>query len=294
MFVAPIQQLLAVDGAFPSRDGGYAPKFTIAMVHSFAGLQSAFGAPVCSGQSEPVSAHPQLFSLLGNRYGGDGRMSFAYPDLRKRVAAGGDAPGQSGPDALTLTFLIAVAPGQPAPLIGTIMPFAGNFAPEGWMVADGSLVSIRHHFELFQVIGTSFGGDGTTSFALPKLSGSNPGEPMIAPLGVGAAPGRPAVSLGQSVPGPVPGLGLEFLIALDGIFPAADGDGGLPDSETYVGQIIAFAGPELPSGWARCDGSLRSPSQYRAAFAVVGTSYGGDGSSSFALPDLRGAAIAGR
>ncbi len=60
-------------------------------------------------------------------------------------------------------------------------------------------------------------------------------------------------------------------------------------SDQYIGEIRYF--PYLrgaPSGWLACDGSLQNISQYDMLYAVIGTTYGGDGSTQFALPDLRG------
>lgn len=59
-------------------------------------------------------------------------------------------------------------------------------------------------------------------------------------------------------------------------------------SDPYLGEIRIFAGNYAPEGWAFCDGQLLSISEYDALFALIGTTYGGDGVSNFALPDLRG------
>lgn len=59
-------------------------------------------------------------------------------------------------------------------------------------------------------------------------------------------------------------------------------------SEPFVGEIRMFAGTFAPVGWALCDGQLLSISQNDALFALLGTIYGGDGRTTFALPDLRG------
>ncbi|MFM8331158.1 MAG: phage tail protein [Candidatus Methylumidiphilus sp.] len=56
----------------------------------------------------------------------------------------------------------------------------------------------------------------------------------------------------------------------------------------YLGQIIAFAGDYAPENFAKCDGSLLPIQSNQALFAVIGTTYGGDGRTNFALPDLRG------
>ncbi|MGR9087927.1 MAG: phage tail protein [Gammaproteobacteria bacterium] len=59
-------------------------------------------------------------------------------------------------------------------------------------------------------------------------------------------------------------------------------------SESYVGEIRIFAGNFAPAGWAFCDGQLLPIPENDALFALIGTTYGGDGQTTFALPDLRG------
>lgn len=59
-------------------------------------------------------------------------------------------------------------------------------------------------------------------------------------------------------------------------------------SQPYVGEIRMFGGNFAPAGWAFCDGSLLPISEYETIFNLIGTTYGGDGQSTFALPDLRG------
>ena len=60
------------------------------------------------------------------------------------------------------------------PFIGEIRLFGGNFAPVGWMFCDGSLLSIAQNTALFSLIGTIYGGDGETTFALPNLQSRIP------------------------------------------------------------------------------------------------------------------------
>jgi microcystin-dependent protein len=59
----------------------------------------------------------------------------------------------------------------------------------------------------------------------------------------------------------------------------------------FVGQIQAFGFNFAPRGWAKCDGTLLAISQYNALFSLLGTMYGGDGRTTFALPDLRSRSI---
>ena len=60
------------------------------------------------------------------------------------------------------------------PYVGEIRMFAGNFAPAGWMFCDGRLLAISENETLFQLIGTTYGGDGESTFALPDLESRVP------------------------------------------------------------------------------------------------------------------------
>lgn len=77
--------------------------------------------------------------------------------------------------------------------IGSIVLFAGNFAPRGWAFCDGSILSINQNTALYAILGITYGGDGTTTFALPDLRSR---VPVHANNGQ-AGPGLPAVALGQ-------------------------------------------------------------------------------------------------
>ncbi len=59
-------------------------------------------------------------------------------------------------------------------------------------------------------------------------------------------------------------------------------------AQPYVGEIRIFAGNFAPAGWMFCEGQLLPISEYETLFNLIGTTYGGDGQSTFALPDLRG------
>jgi len=76
------------------------------------------------------------------------------------------------------------------PLLGSIMLFAGTFAPRGWAFCNGQLLPISQNSALFAIIGTLYGGDGRTTFALPDLRGR-------VPVGVGQGPGLSNYPIGQ-------------------------------------------------------------------------------------------------
>jgi len=77
------------------------------------------------------------------------------------------------------------------PFLGEIRIFAGNFAPTGWALCDGSLLQISQNTALFSVVGTLYGGNGTTTFALPDLRGR-------VVLGFGQGPGLNMYTQGQT------------------------------------------------------------------------------------------------
>lgn len=74
--------------------------------------------------------------------------------------------------------------------LGIIKQFAGNFAPRGWALCQGQILSIAQNTALFSILGTTYGGNGQTTFALPDFRGR-------CPIGQGQGPGLPAVSLGE-------------------------------------------------------------------------------------------------
>ena len=70
-----------------------------------------------------------------------------------------------------LALLITVPLMAQEPFLGEIKMFAGNFAPRGWAFCDGQILSIAQNTALFSLLGTTYGGDGRTTFALPDLRG---------------------------------------------------------------------------------------------------------------------------
>lgn len=92
------------------------------------------------------------------------------------------------------------------PTIGEIRIFAGNFAPVGWLLCDGHLRNIKDYLELFSLIGTTYGGDGSTTFAMPNLAS------RVA-VGMGQGPGLSNYALGET-------QGIEQVNLYDSQLPA--------------------------------------------------------------------------
>jgi microcystin-dependent protein len=76
------------------------------------------------------------------------------------------------------------------PMIGEIRMFAGNFAPKNWAFCNGQIITIASNTALFSILGTTYGGNGTTTFGLPDLRGR-------VPLSQGQGPGLTSRSLGE-------------------------------------------------------------------------------------------------
>ena len=87
-------------------------------------------------------------------------------------------------------LVLAQPAGAQECFIGEVRLFAGNFAPRGWAFAAGQLLSVSQNTALYSILGTTYGGEGRTTFALPDLRGR-------VPLGTGQGPGLTNRTLGQ-------------------------------------------------------------------------------------------------
>lgn len=139
---------------------------------------------------------------------------------------------------------------------GEIRLFGGNYAPEGWAYADGRELKIRQYQRLYEVLGTTYGGDGKDVFRLPDL---------------------PMVKSGNQ--------DMRYLIASEGNAPKFEGRGeGL--SEGLIGEVRLWPAEKTPAGWLPCDGAELSIANHQPLYAVLGATYGGDDQRTFKLPNL--------
>lgn len=124
--------------------------------------------------------------------------------------------------------------------IGEIRIFAGNFAPKGWALCNGQLMSISQNPALFSILSTRYGGDGKTTFALPNLMGT-------APMHQGSGQGlTPRSVVGQQV-------GKSTVTLLTTQIPA----------HTHIPQAMDQPGTiDNPEGavWAKTQGDVFNPS----------------------------------
>ena len=119
------------------------------------------------------------------------------------------------------------------PIIGTIILFAGDFPPRGWAFCNGQVLSIQSNTALFSILGTYYGGNGQTTFALPDLRGR-------VPVGPGQGPGLSNYAPGQAG-------GVEAVTLLEAQIPAHA-------HTLQAAPVNASAGPSVvtaPAGGAQ-------------------------------------------
>lgn len=133
------------------------------------------------------------------------------------------------------------------PYIGEVSCFGFAFAPAGWISCDGSLLPVDEFKGLFNVIGNAFGGDGVSTFGVPNFS-----------------------SMTED--------GGQFCISLFGATPTG-GRKGLPGETT----IFPYS---QPPGWIQAHGRLLLIAQYAALYKILGNTFGGDGVTTFGVPDM--------
>lgn len=139
------------------------------------------------------------------------------------------------------------------PYIGQISLFPYGFAPIGWLPCDGRALLIARNPALFALVGPAFNekNDTSTTFCLPSLT---------PPLDNTA-----------------------YYIATQGLMPYES-----VETETMqVGEILLFPHNRIPSGFLPCEGATYSISNYEELYGVIGNMFGGDGSASFGVPDLK-------
>jgi microcystin-dependent protein len=187
-----------------------------------------------------------------------------------------------------------------------------------YFLTDGALRTISGSTALFSLLGTSYGGNGVNNYALPDLRGrlsTFAGQaPGLTSHEIGEVFGSSTASLnvsnlpshnhtvggGDNVTTPTgftgaapalpfstqqPTLTINYCIAVYGAFPNPNA---MSDQSGYTGEIIAMANNFAPGGYLPCDGRLLSTEEYDTLFTLIGNTYGGNGTTTFALPDLRG------
>jgi microcystin-dependent protein len=130
------------------------------------------------------------------------------------------------------------------PFIGEIRMFGGNFAPRGWAGCNGQLLPIVQNTPLFSLLGTSYGGDGRTTFALPDLRGRVPLHPGRGP---GLTDRRLGERSGSETKGPIQ-LVVEEAEHAHAIEPGGEAVAGgpVPSTEAAITKGVVLAGDLAP------------------------------------------------
>ena len=212
----------------------------------------------CNGALLPIAQNTALFSVLGATYGGDARTTFGVPDLRDRVPVHQtpqDPLGARG-GAASVTLTVATMPQHAHPVMASTEA-ATQTAISGNMLAAQAARGTAHY------IASSGSTVDMTEHALTKTGNGQPHENRQ------------------------PSLVLRYIITTQGNYPSREGIVDI-DGEDYVGEIRAFGFNFAPRGWAMCDGQLMPINGNESLFTLIGTKFGGDGRTTFALPDLRG------
>jgi microcystin-dependent protein len=160
----------------------------IGEIRMFAGNFAPAGWAFCSGQFLPISQNDALFALLGTTYGGDGQSTFALPDLRGRVPVhqgSGFTPGQAGGEE-QVTLTVNQIAGHGHPLMGT-MSLSNDSSPKNNVLAQSNT------FDPYQ---TTAGSIAMAPQSISSVGGSQPHTNLQ------------------------PYLCINFIIALEGIFPS--------------------------------------------------------------------------
>ena len=131
------------------------------------------------------------------------------------------------------------------PFLAEIRMFAGNFAPRGWALCNGQLISISQNTALFALLGTTYGGDGKVTFALPNLQGS-------APMQQGQGQGLSERWLGETGGDPYVTLLTSEMPAHTHLVNAVDASGDVttPNNALWASAMVGRVGTNMYSSAA--------------------------------------------
>lgn len=293
-----VNYIIALTGVFPSRtrrleeeglygrtdqhsynvterqlQGGSDP--FVGQITMFAGTFAPSGWALCDGALLPIPSNDALFSLIGIIYGGDGFTTFALPDLRGRVPIHyGSGPGLTPRNIGAKGGVETVA-------------YSENEIP-------------LHTHDSLDVAGlTPLDAVLSSPTSSPRQVTVSEFDPLDGVV-IGSAGRNPPFDKNNMQPFQA----INFAIALQGVFPSrsrmlhGEDSEGEPERladqahrrlfEPCLAFVSLFAFHFPPRGFAACNGQILPINQNQALFSLLGTTYGGDGRTSFGLPDLQG------
>jgi microcystin-dependent protein len=236
----------------------------LGQIKIFAFSYAPQGWAFCQGQPLAISQNTALFTLLGNVYGGNGTTNFALPNLQGIPVGAGQAPGGSN-------YQLGESGGE-----------------AGVTLAPQQLPSHNHAFNTEGDQANS----ATPAGNQPAWSWKQAANDTV--IGIYAEPPTPTTALasnaiatsgsGRPHNNLQPHVTLNFSIATAGVWPHGPPP---PPSPPFIGELAICAG-NPPAGWTLCEGQLMQIAQNQQLFSLLGATYGGDATRTFALPDLRG------
>src|SRR5215208_939908 len=132
--------------------------------------------------------------------------------------------------------------------LGEVRMVAFNYAPDGWTACDGRELAIADNMPLFELLGTTYGGDGQAAFCVPDLRGRVPLGTGLSDDGSHYFPlgerGGSAAALQDAAGSQAPFVDLNFILSLDGTPPSRP----LPQGDPWLGEVRMAAAAGVPSG----------------------------------------------
>ena len=240
-------------------------------------VQGSYGSPVSLTQSQlPNSFGGSSETISGTQYAQG--VSYIIQVYGSWPSAEGGIPNQS---------------------MGAIFPFVGDVIPKGFMLCSGQTIPLLENQALYALLGNAYGGNPnavTPTMGLPNLVNYIPiGATTGMGIGVTSGSASPSISASSVASGNAgsvstlqPSLAINYLINASGV----------ANSFNYykptLGEIIMFAGYQNSDDeWILCNGQLLKIASYQSLYNLIGTTFGGDGITTFAVPDLRGKTVVG-
>jgi|GEM_PF-51797 len=269
-------------------------------------MPNTFQFPDLQGASPVYNTNDAGTTIWGQSQGTPTNSKLISSEQLPTTLGGEMAPINNEQYGLGMQYVIQVEgtfPTHKGPLpdtIGMVYPYAAparGGVPAGFLPADGSLLNIADYQTLFVLIGNTYGGDGVSTFALPDLRNRMP-------IGTGKSDG-PYIELGQELgqaqisllnpnltaDDPVstlqPSLGMHYVISTEGNYKFVD------SNSPMLGQVGLYAGQRVPDGWTLAHGQELPINGNQALFSLLRDAFGGNGTTTFALPDLRGRTVVG-
>lgn len=292
--------IICLQGEFPSRfnygDPGYGSgdenSYT-GEIKMFAGNYAPKGWLPCNGSMLEIAKYEDLYSLIDTTYGGDGMSYFRLPDLSGRAPLGaGQGPGLSNYTAGQTGGLekMTLFQNEISPHIHTLGQLTQNLHISGDMsvsdskgssaLPEGNVPAVGLRSERIYTSAASDGSMNQDSLSM-SLSFSD------------ASANLQSSYVGESRPheNMMPYTAINYIINPKGASPYEGASSGVSN---FIGAVEMYAFNFAPSGRALCNGELLSISYNQTLFNLLGTTYGGDGSITFNLPDTRGRMVIGK